>query len=211
MQCIPTFLCVTIFVFFRIHLQKLANKSKMQNELELIVQAQSGQSDAFGKLYDAYVKKIYNFIYYKTWHQESAEDITSQTFFKALNAIKKFNPEKGSFSSWLYQIARNNISDHFRALKPTTNIEDAWDISDKTDILADTDTKLKLDKLREGLSILTNEQREIVILRLWEGLSHKEIAEIMQKNESTVKVAYSRAVAHIRKEIVLMLLLLPLN
>ena len=181
----------------------------MQNELELIVLAQSGQSDAFGKLYDAYIKKIYNFIYYKTWHQETAEDITSQTFFKALNALKKFNPEKGSFSSWLYQIARNNISDHFRSLKPTTDIEDAWDLSDKTDILADTDTKLKLEKLRGGLSILTNEQREIVILRVWEGLSHKEIAEILDKNESTIKVSYSRAVAKIRKEIVIALVLFP--
>lgn len=181
----------------------------MQNELELVAQAQSGKSDAFGKLYDAYVKKIYNFIYYKTWHQETAEDITSQTFFKALNAIKKFNPEKGTFSSWLYQIARNNISDHFRSLKPTITIEDAWDIKDNTDILADTDTKLKLEKIREELAILSNEQREIVILRIWEGLSHKEIAGIMQKEESTVKVAYSRAISKLRKEIVITLLLLP--
>ena len=181
----------------------------MQNELELIAQAQSGNSEAFGKLYDAYIKKIYNFIYYKTWHQETAEDLTSLTFLKALNAIKKFNSEKGTFSSWLYQIARNNISDHFRSLKSTTDIEDAWDIKDNIDILADTDAKLKLEKLREGLSILSSEQREIVILRLWEGLSHKEIADIMQKKEATVKVSYSRAVSKIKKEIVIALLLLP--
>jgi len=181
----------------------------MQNELGLIAQTQEGNSEAFGALYDAYVKKIYNFIYYKAWHQETAEDLTSQTFFKALNKIKKFNPKKGSFSSWLYKIARNNISDHFRSLKPTTDIEDAWDLKDQTDILTDTDTRLKLEKLREGLSILSNEQREIVILRVWEDLSHKEIAEIMQKNESTVKVAYSRAVGKLKKEIILALLVFP--
>lgn len=181
----------------------------MQNELELIQLAQSGDSGAFGKIYDTYIKKIYNFIYYKTWHQETAEDLTSQTFFKALKAIKKFNPDKGNFSSWLYQIARNNICDHFRSLKTTTDIDDAWDISDNTDILTDTDAKLKLEKLRAGLSILSSDQREIVILRVWEGLSHKEIAAIMQKNEATVKVAYSRAVGKLRKEIVIALLLFP--
>lgn len=183
-------------------------EQKTQNEVELIQKAQKGDNEAFGKIYDAYIKKIYNFVYYKTWHQETAEDLTSQTFFKALEKIQKFNPDKGSFSNWIYRIARNNVIDHFRTSKPTTLIEDAWDLSDNTDIPADTDTKLKLDKIREGVSLLSSEQREIVILRVWEGLSHKEIAEIMQKNESAIKMNYSRAVSKLKKEILIGLLLI---
>lgn len=180
----------------------------MPNEIELIQKAQKGDSDAFGKLYDLYVKKIYNFVYYKTWHRETAEDITSQTFFKALEKIGKFNSEKGVFASWLYQIARNNIIDHFRSFKPTSLIEDAFDLKDKTDIPADLETKLKMEKIHAGLALLSSEQREIVILRVWEGLSHKEIAEIMRKNESSVKMSYSRAVSKLKKEIVITLILI---
>lgn len=180
----------------------------MPDEIELIHKAQKGDSDAFGKLYDFYVKKIYNFVYYKTWHRETAEDLTSQTFFKALENIEKFNSEKGVFAGWLYQIARNNIIDHFRSFKPTSLIEDAFDLKDDTDIPADLETKLKMEKIRTGLALLSSEQREIVILRVWEGLSHKEIAEIMRKNEPAIKMNYSRAVAKLKQEIVITLLLI---
>lgn len=176
-------------------------------ETELITRAQSGDGDAFGELYNTYVKKIYNFIYYKTWHQETAEDLTSQTFLKALKGLKGYKTSKGKFSSWLYQIAKNIISDHYRSLKSTVDIDDIWEISDNTDIPADIDVKLKLEKVREGLLTLTTEQREIVILRVWQGLSHREISEILNKNESTVKVTFSRAVSKLKKEIVIMLLL----
>ena len=75
-------------------------------ELSLIQACQNGDSEAFGQLYDKYFKKIYRFIYYKINQKELTEDLVADTFTKALDGIKKFKNGKGTFSSWLYQIAR---------------------------------------------------------------------------------------------------------
>src|SRR6056297_2278284 len=88
-----------------------------QRESQAINNCQQGQLDSFNWLYERYIKKIYNFIYYKTMHQETAEDLTSQTFIKALNKINSFDSEQGTFQAWLYKIARNTVIDHYRTQK----------------------------------------------------------------------------------------------
>ncbi|MFH1462436.1 MAG: RNA polymerase sigma factor [bacterium] len=156
--------------------------------------------DNFGYLYDKYVRSIYNFIYYKTHHKETAEDLTSQTFLKALDKISSFDKKKGSFFSWLYQIARNSVIDFYRTKKNCLNIEDVWDLSGNEDIERDLDAKKKLEEVQKYLKRLKPEQREIVILRVWEGMSYKEIAEVVEKTEENCKVMFSRVVQRLRKE-----------
>jgi len=106
----------------------------MDNEKDIIVSCQQGDLEKFSWLYDKYIKKIYDFIYFKTTHKETAEDLTSQTFFKALEKIKTFNSDKGTFSAWLYQIARNTVIDHYRTMKKTVDIDDVWDMAEDQDI-----------------------------------------------------------------------------
>ena len=86
------------------------------------------KQDDFGKLYDQHVKKIYEFIYFKTHHKETAEDLTSVTFMKALSNIESFDEKKASFKTWLYRIARNTVIDHYRMKRETADLEDAWDL-----------------------------------------------------------------------------------
>ncbi len=179
----------------------------MSPEEKIIQNCQNGDLEQFSKLYDKYIKKIYNFIYFKTHHQETAEDLTSTTFLKALENINKYNPKKGSFTSWIYQIARNNVIDFYRSQKITTDIEDAFDLSDKIDIATDTDTNLKLQKVKKYLKKLNSTEREVVVLKLWQDLSHKEIAKIIGKNEKNSKVILSRALKKIRKNVLISLLL----
>lgn len=181
----------------------------LSNELALVLSAADGNTDAFGALYDAYIGPIYRFAYYKTWHRETAEDLTSQTFVKALEAIRSFDPTRGTFQAWLYQIARNTITDHYRAARSTRPLEDAWDLADDTDIPTDVDTRLKLTDIRTAITHLTPDAREIVLLRVWSGLSHAEIAAATGKQETAVKVAYSRAVTSLKKEILVALVLVP--
>ena len=73
-------------------------ETKVQQDRELILECQKGNTQAFGALYDKYIKKIYDFIYYKTHHKETAEDLTSQTFFKVLNAIQSEDPTRSCVS-----------------------------------------------------------------------------------------------------------------
>lgn len=102
-----------------------------QAKLIQLKKCQKGELEAFGFLYDNYIKKIYDFIYYKTHHQETAEDLTNATFMKALENIRKFNLQEAYFPAWLYKIARNTVIDHYRTQKNHNNIDDAWDIADK--------------------------------------------------------------------------------
>ena len=177
------------------------------NEQLLIERCQNGNLKYFSEIYDLYVKKIYEFIYFKTHHKQITEDLTSQTFLKSLENIQKYNSEKGKFSSWLYAIARNAVIDHYRTQKHDLNIDDAWDISSDDDIILDTENKEKLKRLKLHLKKLTSDQRDVMILRVWNDMSYKEISEIIGKSEANCKMIFSRATEKIRKEQIFAILL----
>ena len=93
-----------------------------KSEKKLIKLIKLGDKESFGILYDRYIEKIYQYIYYKTHHKETAEDLTSLTFVKSLDYLPGFNEDNGNFKAWLYRIARNNIIDHYRTKKIEYNI-----------------------------------------------------------------------------------------
>ncbi len=180
-------------------------------EATLIRQCQQGDLSQFGTLYESYVEKIYQFTYFKVHHKETAEDLTSRIFMKAMKAIGQFNEQKASFKTWLYQIARNTIIDHYRQHKETRNIDDAWDISDqKVNIERDTDFQMKLESIQKYMDKLKPEQREIILLRVWGGHSFKEIAEIMGKTEAACKMSFKRVMEKLRDDFAPFLILLLL-
>jgi len=184
------------------------------SDIEYITQFKSGEAQAFGKLYDRYAERIYRFVYYKIFNKEVTEDIVSDVFYKALEKIGSYNPEKGPFSAWLYQIARNTIIDKYRTRKEVDNIEDYFDLGelDRTEEKIDAQELLK--KVSHHLATLTPRQREIVTLRVWEELSYREIALIVGSTENAVKMSFSRTIREIRSTmgplaVILLLLLKP--
>lgn len=180
----------------------------MENdEKEIVANCQKGKIDDFSILYYKYVKNIYKFIYYKVQHRETAEDLTSQTFMKALEKIASFSNEKSSFSTWVYTIARNNVVDYYRTKKNDFDINDVWDMKDNTDIERDADVKGKLEKIEKYLKTLKAEQREIIMLRVWGDMSYKEIAEITGKSEGSAKMIFFRAIRELKDKMPLELLL----
>ncbi len=163
-----------------------------------VAACQEGDLTQFAQVYDAYIQKIYNFIYYRTIHKETAEDLTSTTFMKALEKIGSFDAGKGSFSSWLYSIARNTLIDHYRTDRKTKSIENFWDLKSKDDVEHDVGVYRQLEDVEQYLAELKPQQRSIVIMRVWDGLSYAEIAEITGASEASCKMNFSRTIRQLR-------------
>jgi RNA polymerase sigma-70 factor (ECF subfamily) len=177
----------------------LENQTQGPSDAELVQNCQEGNLNDFSLLYERYLKKIYDFVYFKTFHKETAEDISSRVFIKALEGISAFEErEGGGFSSWIYRIARNMVIDHYRTIKTHTNIEDVWDLASRENVQIDTENKDRLEAAKKFLLGMDRSQREIVIMRVWQGMSFKEIAEKSGKNEAHCRTVFSRCLVKIR-------------
>src|SRR5512133_2215005 len=169
-------------------------------ELSAIKACQAGELGRFDDLYQSYAEKIYRFIYFKTFHKETSEDLTSEVFMKAMERINQFDETKGVFSAWIYRIARNAVIDHYRTKHPTENIDDGWGLMSSTNIERDAQVNASLEAVQQALAVLGKDQREVVVMRLWDGLSHREIAAILGMTESNAKQIFSRTIRRLRDE-----------
>lgn len=167
-------------------------------ESQIIEACQQGNLDEFGELYRRYVEKIYRFVYYRVNEKETAQDLTSQAFFKALKSIQRFQMSKGSFSSWLYQIARRTVIDHQRQARPTVALEQIAAQAANHDMAQTLDNQQNLAQVEKFLNQLTPAQKEIIIMRLWDELPYKEIAALTGKSEAGCKMLLARGLRKIR-------------
>ncbi|MBN1409436.1 MAG: sigma-70 family RNA polymerase sigma factor [Spirochaetales bacterium] len=163
--------------------------------------------EEFEHVYDAYIDKIYSFIYYKTCNRETAEDLTSQTFLNVLQNRHRFDPAKGSIPVWIYRIARNLVIDFYRKKRSSVDIGDVWDIPSTEDVACDYQVKEQVAELKVILSKLPPEQRDIVILRVWQELPYREIARIMGKSEAACKMMFSRVITKLKDALPVMAVL----
>lgn len=181
-------------------------------ELGHITSCQNGHLEDFDPLYLAHVDAVYRYLHRRTFQREVAEDLTSTVFLKALESIRSFDPKKGVFRAWLYRIARNSLIDFYRShARQTVSIENIWDLPSEDIATLAAEKSIDAEKLHEAMKILNADQREIVMLRIWEGLSYAEIAELTGKSEGNAKVIFSRSIADLRTKLpsLLILLLFP--
>lgn len=183
------------------------------SELSAVHSCQAGDLSAFDTLYTLHVDAVYRFLHRRTLERATAEDLTSVTFMKAMESIRSFHPAKGELRAWLYRIARNALIDYYRTMKPSVDIESVWDLPNDDITSLQTEKHINATMLHQALSTLSQPQREIVLLRVWEGLSYKEIAELTGKTESNAKVLFSRAVTGLRSQLpsLALLILFPLS
>jgi RNA polymerase sigma-70 factor (ECF subfamily) len=158
-----------------------------------------GDKDSFSKLYDYFIDSIYKFIYFKV-KDEDAEDLTELVFIKAWENRKKYKSKYGSFSSWLYTIARNTVIDHYRVTKEVYELNDYIpDDSEIADPQRITEDKLTSERLREAINKLPENYRDILLLRFIEDMEYNEIAEVLDKSEGAIRITQFRAIKSLRE------------
>ena len=177
---------------------------------ELITKAKS-DPQAFGEAFDLYYPKILHYVVYRTGNIRNAQDITSETFFKAYMNIIKYDPTRGSFSSWLYRITSNEVVNFYRkngqrvySLEQLRE-DSGFDPKDKQDLEEELiQAEEKLGKHKDFLAIVRNVNRldtkyqEVIVLQYFEQKKLTEICEITGKKLGTVKSLASRAVAKLK-------------
>ena len=164
--------------------------------------------EEFGRRYDHHIKEIYDFCYYRVGHKATAEDLASEVFFKALRALDRFDDrDPAAFRGWLFTIARNLVRDHYRAKKPTVELQDVFTShSPSAERLADLG--LDATRLHQALKELDEAEREIIRLRVWDELPHAEIAAILDMSEGAVKMRYGRSLKKLATLLATLLLFL---
>ena len=175
----------------------------IDGEEQLIKSAVGGDSSAFGSLYDRYQPAIYRFIVVKVGSREEAEDITHHVFLSAWQNMGTYKHRGHPFSSWLYQIARNMVIDHYRSRKDDVSLDKLDPESSIIPAVAQSDLsiKLQLEKVHHAIKELKPDYQDVIILRFIEDLPLKETAVILKKSEGAVKLAQHRAIKELKKKL----------
>jgi RNA polymerase sigma-70 factor (ECF subfamily) len=181
-------------------------------EEKKLVRAAQKAPDAFAELYDQYYPKIFGYVLRRTTNLEAAQDITSETFLKALRKLWQFRWRNVPFSSWLYRIATNEINQYFRKAEYKKSIsmeelqEQGFELispHDPESELIEAQEKLKqyqdFLEIQEKIVRLPAKYQEVIALRFFEQKQINEIAEILGKKEGTVKSLLHRAVEKLRE------------
>ena len=177
----------------------LDGQEKITDE-SLILDAINGKASAFGLLYNKYNVQIYRFIYLKVSHREEAEDLTHQVFLNAWQNIKNYRFKGFPFSSWLYQIARNQVIDHYRTKKDVSDIENIEEPETLGSSLSEKlDLDMEIEIVKKAIPKLKPEQQDIIILRFVDDLSPKEVSIALKRPESTIRVLQHRAIKNLQK------------
>jgi RNA polymerase sigma-70 factor (ECF subfamily) len=170
--------------------------------IALVELARGGDAEAFGQLYDHYHGSVYRFLFYRTRSTSLAEDLTSETFLRALRNMAGFRWQGKDFGAWLMTIARNLCTDHFKAgrtrLEVTTEdmgLHDDATEGPEQEVLAGLTNEVLLD----GLTKLSDEQRDCLVMRFLQGLSIAETAAVLGRSEGAVKQLQLRGVRNLAK------------
>jgi RNA polymerase sigma-70 factor, ECF subfamily len=180
-------------------------KSRMplSNERQLVLQAQAGNAEAFGQLYDAYMERIYRFVYFRVEDQQTAEDLTSQVFLRAWNNLDRFRLGGTPYLAWLYTIAHNAVIDHYRTRKVTTPLEDVrLSQPDYAEVVEnDIDFAVEMSSIKSAMRTLTDDQQQVLTLKFIEGMSNDEIARHLGKREGAVRALQMRGLRALAKQL----------
>jgi RNA polymerase sigma-70 factor (ECF subfamily) len=171
--------------------------------IEALVQlAQAGDAEAFGQIYEEYVDVVYRYLYVRCGSHHLAEDLTAETFVRALRRLDSFTWTGKDIAAWFVTIARNLVLDHtksarFRMEVATAELLDPDEHADAPE--AEVLHRMRDRRLLEAVKDLKAEQQECIVLRFLQGLSLAETAAVMGRKENAVKQLQLRAVRSLHR------------
>lgn len=186
--------------------KRLLNRAKNYKRLsdsELVELAKGGDKDGFGELYERYLEKIYNYVFYRTGNHHDAEDLTARVFFRAMAHIETYSERGVPFQAWLYRIAHNLVANWHRdsgrrKIIPLDEFVATSVRSDAPDRY--TEDKQEREALLAAVRRLPEERQQLLLLKFVDGLSNAEIGAIMDRTEGAVKSLYHRTLIALRAE-----------
>jgi len=184
---------------------KVFNLSELEyKEEEVLALASQGDRDAFGRLYEHYVERIFNYVYYRTGNSHDAEDLTARVFQRAMNHIVNYTDRGVPFSAWLYRIAHNLVANWHRdrSRKQEIPLDDLPILPMKGDhpernLVRSQEEESLLRMIRK----LPPERQNLLILKFVENMSNAEIGKIMGRSEGAVKSLYHRTLLALRDQL----------
>jgi RNA polymerase sigma-70 factor (ECF subfamily) len=179
---------------------------KTLSDLELVDLSKDPniRNDAFGELYERYVTKIYNYVYYRTGNHHDAVDLTARVFFRAMGHIDSYTDRGVPFQAWLYRIAHNLVANWHRdrgrrKIIPLDEFVAARLQTDAPD--KHTEAKEERERLLAAIRRLPEDRQQLLALKFVENLSNAEIGDIMERTEGAIKSLYHRTLIALRDDL----------
>lgn len=177
----------------------------VKKDEKALINAAKNDPAAFGELYQRYVERIYNYIYYRTGSVKDAEDLTGRVFFKAMNNIKRYKHMGLPFSAWLYRIAHNLVANFHRDQSrkkeiPLESVSGQYASQHGSQPEAEVARSQEVEDLLTQIRDLAPNRQELLILKFVDQLSNAEIGQIMRKSEGAIKSLYHRTLVELREK-----------
>jgi RNA polymerase sigma-70 factor (ECF subfamily) len=168
----------------------------------LVARAQQGDLGAFGSIFDTYHVSVYRFVASRVGNPSDAEDLTQLVFVKALEALPRYTARGVPFGGWLFRLARNAVIDFVRTRREPVELEAATNRANE-DAGPEAVAAIRddLDAVAAALKELTEDQRQVIALRFFAGLSAREAAEAMGRQEGTIRGLQFRAIGALRRSL----------
>jgi RNA polymerase sigma-70 factor (ECF subfamily) len=180
-------------------LQDNRNSDILPEIEKLIDKAVGGDGEAFGRLYDMHVDRVYRHICYRIGNTADAEDLTQQVFIKAWDAIGRYKRTAVPFLAWLIRISQNLVIDFYRSKKSETSIDDVVITSTpETDPEHIVEKEFNQSYMRQAIKQLQSDQQQVILMRFIEDLTYPEIAAVMGKSEGAIRVIQHRGLVKLK-------------
>ena len=174
----------------------------MQEELDLLNRARVLDEEALSEIHNRYYGAIYRYISFRINDRQTVEDLTSEVFTRFLSALRDKHAPQNTIQGWLYGTAARIVKEQYRQKKKRKTVPLDESVPSKAlGPEAGVEKRMNLEKLRNALTDLTEDQQHVLALRFGQGLSIRVVAEIINKSEGSVKMLQVRAIAALNRQL----------